>query len=34
MHLFGRCVEQLAAYPDARAALSAWLAALPSAGEK
>jgi hypothetical protein len=29
-HLFGRCAEQLAAYPDARAALSAWLAALPS----
>ncbi|HTU89594.1 MAG TPA: hypothetical protein VMF69_05800 [Gemmataceae bacterium] len=31
LHLFGRCVEQLAAYPDARAALSAWLAALPTA---
>ncbi len=30
LHLFGRCAEQLAAYPDARAALSAWLAALPS----
>ncbi len=30
MHLFGRCAEQLAAYPDARAALSAWLAALPT----
>jgi hypothetical protein len=29
LHLFGRCAEQLAAYPDARAALSAWLAALP-----
>lgn len=30
LHLFGRCAEQLAAYPDARAALSAWLATLPS----
>jgi hypothetical protein len=29
LHLFGRCAEQLAAYPDARAALSTWLAALP-----
>jgi hypothetical protein len=29
LHLFGRCAEQLAAYPDARAALSAWLTALP-----
>jgi hypothetical protein len=29
LHLFGRCAEQLAAYPDARAALAAWLAALP-----
>lgn len=29
LHLFGRCAEQLAAYPDARAALSAWLVALP-----
>jgi len=29
LHLLGRCAEQLAAYPDARAALSAWLAALP-----
>jgi hypothetical protein len=28
MHLFGRCAEQLAAYPDARAALSDWLAGL------
>lgn len=34
MHLFGRCVERLADYPDARAALSDWLAALPSADEK
>jgi len=34
MHLFGRCAEQLAAYPDARAALSAWLASLPSSEEK
>ncbi len=33
LHLFGRCAEQLAAYPDARAALSSWLAALPP-GEK
>jgi hypothetical protein len=33
MHLFGRCAEQLAAYPDARAALSAWLASLPPPGE-
>jgi hypothetical protein len=30
LHLFGRCVEQLAAYPDARAALSSWLAVLPT----
>ena len=30
LHLFGRCAEQLAAFPDARAALSAWLASLPS----
>ena len=30
LHLFGRCAEQLAAYPDARAALSTWLAALPA----
>jgi hypothetical protein len=29
LHLFGRCAEQLAAHPDARAALSTWLAALP-----
>lgn len=29
LHLFGRCAEQLAAYPDARAALASWLAALP-----
>jgi hypothetical protein len=29
LHLFGRCAEQLAAYPDARAALSAWLVSLP-----
>jgi hypothetical protein len=34
LHLFGRCAEQLAAFPDARAALSAWLAALPIADEK
>lgn len=34
MHLLGRCAEQLAAYPDARAALSAWLAALPPLDEK
>ncbi|MHB1423487.1 MAG: hypothetical protein ACYC3I_09895 [Gemmataceae bacterium] len=33
LNLFGRCAEQLAAYPEARAALSAWLAALPP-GEK
>lgn len=31
LHLFGRCAEQLAAYPDARAALSTWLAKLSSA---
>ncbi|HZV06378.1 MAG TPA: hypothetical protein VE999_14960 [Gemmataceae bacterium] len=30
LHLFGRCAEQLAAYPDARAALSSWLASLPT----
>jgi hypothetical protein len=30
LYLFGRCAEQLAAFPDARAALSAWLAALPT----
>jgi hypothetical protein len=29
LHLFGRCAEQLAPYPDARAALSTWLANLP-----
>jgi hypothetical protein len=29
LHLFGRCAEQLADYPDARAALSDWLAGLP-----
>lgn len=34
LHLFGRCAEQLAAYPDARAALSAWFAALPPSDEK
>ncbi|MGH7173174.1 MAG: hypothetical protein ACRELF_01485 [Gemmataceae bacterium] len=34
MHLFGRCAEQLAAYPDARAVLSAWLVGLPAADEK
>lgn len=34
MHLFGRCAEQLAAYPDARAALSAWLMSLTSPDEK
>jgi hypothetical protein len=34
LHLFGRCAEQLAAYPDARAALSTWLAGLPTPGEK
>jgi hypothetical protein len=34
MHLFGRCAEQLAAYPDARAALSAWLVSLPPTDEK
>ena len=34
LHLFGRCAEQLAGYPDARAALSAWLASLPPSGEK
>jgi hypothetical protein len=30
LHLFGRCAEQLAAFPDARAALSNWLASLPT----
>jgi len=34
LHLFGRCAEQLAAYPDARAALSAWLAGLTPSEEK
>jgi hypothetical protein len=34
MHLFGRCAEQLAAYPDARAALSAWLVGLSSPDEQ
>ena len=34
MHLFGRCAELLAAYPDARAALSAWLASLPASDER
>ncbi|HTU17722.1 MAG TPA: hypothetical protein VMG10_06625 [Gemmataceae bacterium] len=34
LHLFGRCAEQLAAHPDARAALSAWLASLPPSEEK
>jgi hypothetical protein len=34
LHLFGRCAEQLAAFPDARAALSAWLAVLPASDEK
>ena len=29
--LLGRCAEALAAYPDARAALAAWIAELPSA---
>jgi hypothetical protein len=29
LQLFGRCAEQLAAFPDARTALSAWLASLP-----
>ncbi|MGH7170358.1 MAG: hypothetical protein ACRELG_08795 [Gemmataceae bacterium] len=28
LDLFGRCAEQLAAYPEARAALSAWLASM------
>jgi hypothetical protein len=34
LHLFGRCAEQLAAFPDARAALSAWLASLSVPDEK
>ena len=34
LHLFGRCAEQLAAFPDARAALSAWLASLSASNEK
>jgi hypothetical protein len=34
MHLFGRCAEQLADFPDARAALSTWLASLPEPEEK
>ncbi len=33
LHLFGRCAEQLALFPDARTALSAWLASLPDVGE-
>ncbi len=28
--LFGRCAERLAAFPEARAALAAWLAELPA----
>lgn len=34
LHLFGRCAEKLADYPDARAALSTWLASLPPPDEK
>jgi hypothetical protein len=34
LNLFGRCAEQLAAYPDARAALAAWLSQLSSSAEK
>jgi hypothetical protein len=34
LDLFGRCAEQLAAYPEARAALSSWLASLPECQEK
>lgn len=34
LHLFGRCAEQLAAFPAARTALAAWLAALPDSEEK
>jgi hypothetical protein len=34
LHLFGRCAEQLAPYPEARAALASWLAALPASGQK
>lgn len=34
LHLFGRCAEKLADYPDARAALSTWLASLPPVEEK
>ncbi|HEY7425363.1 MAG TPA: hypothetical protein VH682_14115 [Gemmataceae bacterium] len=30
LDLFGRCVEQLAPYPEARAALAAWLKELPA----
>ncbi len=33
LHLFGRCAEQLVPFPDARAALAAWLTALPDVGE-
>jgi hypothetical protein len=33
-HLFGRCAEQLAAYPDARAALAAWLHQQAASSEK
>jgi hypothetical protein len=29
LHLLGRCALRLAAYPEARAALAAWLAELP-----
>jgi hypothetical protein len=32
--LFGRCAEQLAAFPDARATLAAWLDQLPEPAEK
>ena len=32
--LFGRCAEQLAPYPEARAALAAWLIQLPLPEEK
>lgn len=34
LHLLGRCAEQLAAYPEARAALSAWLAGLTPSDDK
>ena len=34
LHLFGRCAEQLAAYPDARTALADWLTQLSESAKK